>query len=337
MNKLFLVLTLVSIAVVGCGSSGNAGTGGQAGMGGAGGMAGAGGTAGVGGMGGEGGAGGTGPKCLTPQEMIRCDKVLNIAHRGGRRIRPEHTIVAYDQALLDGADILELDVHETMDGVLVVMHDSTVNRTTDCTGAIKEMLFADIRECDAGYNFDPDGDDSYPYRGMGLVVPTMVEVFERYPETAFVIEVKQGNPSIVDHFVEVIREHGVEDKMTGSAFSDALLQELRVAAPEIPTNLGTNEVLVFWGESFGGLDPEYVPPAEYLQVPPQYNIGDRIVDVLHPDFVPSAHELGMYVHVWTINEEEEMRFLLENYDLDGIMTDDPPLLAKVIDELGLGD
>ena len=329
MNKLFLVLTLVSIAVAGCGSSENDGTGGQAGAGGSGG------TAGVGGLGGNGGAGGTGPKCQTPQEMIRCDKVLNIAHRGGRRIRPEHTIVAYDQALLDGADILELDVHETMDGILVVMHDGTVNRTTDCTGAIKEMLFADIRECDAGYNFDPDGDESYPYRGMGLVVPTMVEVFERYPETAFVIEVKQSNPSIVDHFVEVIREHGVEDKMTGSAFDDALLQELRIAAPEIPTNLGETEVLVFWGKSSdpGGLDPEYEPPAEFLQVPTERG-G---IPVLHPDFVPVAHELGMYVHVWTINDEEEMRFLLENYDLDGIMTDDPPLLAKVIDELGLGD
>ena len=265
--------------------------------------------------------------------MIRCDKVLNIAHRGGRRIRPEHTILAYDQALADGADILELDVHETIDGMLVVMHDGTVDRTTNCTGAIKEMTFADLRECDAGYNFTKDEGATYPYRDTGLVVPTMVEVFERYPGTAFVIEVKQGEPSIVDHFVEVIREHGVEDKMTGSAFSVDLLEELRVAAPEIPTNLGTNEVLVFWGQSFEGVDPEYEPPAEFLQVPTE-RAG---VEILHPDFVPAAHELGMYVHVWTINDEEEMRFLLETYDLDGIMTDDPPLLAKVISELGLGD
>ena len=103
MNKLFLFLTMISIAAVGCDSS-SADTGG-----------------------GE-------PKCKTPQEMIRCDKVVNIAHRGGRRIRPEHTLLAYDQALEDGTDILELDVHETSDGMLVVMHDSTVDRTTSCTG-----------------------------------------------------------------------------------------------------------------------------------------------------------------------------------------------------------
>ena len=165
----------------------------------------------------------------------------------------------------------------------------------------------------------------------------MEEVFERYPDTAFVIEVKQSDPSIVDHFVEVIRDHGVEDKMTGSAFSDDLLLELRSAAPDIPTNMGTGETTIFWGYSFAELDPAYEPPAEFLQVPPQFNVGDRLVDVLHPGFVPRARELDMFVHVWTINDEEEMRFLIETYGIDGIMTDDPPLLTKVIDELGVGD
>ncbi len=197
MNKLFLFLIFVSVAAFGCESS----------------------DSGVTGPGGAGGQGGSGPKCSTPQEMLRCDKVVNIAHRGGRRIRPEHTLLAYDQALEDGADILELDVHETSDGMLVVMHDATVDRTTDCTGLIKEMTFADLRNCDAGYNFSNDDGQTYPYRGTGLVVPTMQEVFDRYPDAPFIIEVKQSDPSIVDHFVEVIRDYGVEDKMTGSAFS----------------------------------------------------------------------------------------------------------------------
>jgi glycerophosphoryl diester phosphodiesterase len=280
---------------------------------------------------------GSEPKCETPQEMIRCDKVLNIAHRGGRRIRPEHTLLAYDQALADGADILELDVHETSDGVLVVMHDDTVDRTTDCTGAIKEMTLAELRECDAGYEFTDDDGQTYPYRGTGLVVPTLVEVFEGYLDTAFVIEIKQDTPSIVDHFVEVVREHQVEDKMVGAAFSDDVLEELRIAAPEIPTSMGVTETFQFWGYSFEELDPAYDPPGEFLQVPPQYDLGNRIVDVLHPGFVPRAHELDMYVHVWTINEEEEMRFLIETYEVDGIITDDPPLLSSVIEDLGVGD
>lgn len=295
-----------------------------------------GGAAGAGGMGGGGGAGGGEPKCTTPQEMLRCDKVLNIAHRGGRRIRPEHTLLAYDQALEDGADVLELDVHETSDGELVVMHDDTVDRTTDCTGAIKEMTFEALRQCDAGYDFSPDGGETYPYRGTGLVVPTMQEVFDRYPDAPFVIEIKQANPPIVDHFVEVIRDNGVTDKMIGAAFSDSVLAALRAAAPEIATSMGVNETLVFWGKSFDPIDPEYDPPAEFLQVPTQYDVGDRIVDVLHPGFVPRAHELDMYVQVWTINDEETMRDLIE-MGVDGIMTDDPPLLTSVIDDLGAGD
>jgi len=329
MNKLLLILSMI-VVTAGCGSSSDSGTGGTAGTGGAGGMGGA------GGSGGMAGSGGTEPKCTTPQAMLRCDKVLNIAHRGGRRIRPEHTLLAYDQALEDGADILELDVGETSDGALVVMHDDEVDRTTDCTGLIKEMTFAEIRECDAGYEFTPDDGETYPYRGMGLVVPTLQEVFDRYPDVAFIIEIKQETPSIVDNFVQTLRDSGVEDKMIGSQFSDDVLAELRAAAPEIATNTGVNETLVFWGKAFDDLDPEYEPPAEFLQVPTQFDVGDRIVDVLHPGFIPRAHELDMYVHVWTINDEQEMRDLIA-LGVDGIMTDDPPLLTKVINELGVGD
>ena len=330
MNKLFLVLTILSVAALGCDSS-SSGTGGQAGA------AGMGGAGGQGGAGGEGGAGGTGPKCQTPQEMLRCDKVLNIAHGGGLLIRPAHTIVAYDQALEDGTDMLELDIHETMDEVIVVMHDATLDRTTDCTGEIKAMTFAEIRECDAGYHFDPDGDESYPYRDMNLRVPSLEEVLERYPDTAVNIEIKQKDPSLVDNLVDLVREYEFEDKMIGASFSDDVLMELRTAAPEIATSLGEGESLDFWIKSNAEIDPEYVPPGEFLQFPVQYNLGGTIVNVLHDGLVPRVNELGMYIHMWTINDEEEMRWLIEVQGVHGIMTDNPPLLTKVINELGAGD
>lgn len=327
MYKLFLVLTIVCAAAVGCDTSSDGG----------GGSGGAGGTAGTGGVGGQGGAGGTAVTCDTPQEVLRCDKVLNIAHRGGRRIRPEHTIVAYDQALVDGADVLELDVHETSDGVLVVMHDDTVDRTTDCTGLIQETTFAALRECDAGYEFTTDGGMTYPYRGMGLVVPSLEEVFERYTDAPFVIEIKQEMPSIVDSFVDLVRENEVEDKMIGAAFDDAVLLELRAAAPEIATSMGVDETTIFFLRSFDVLDPSYEPPGEFLQVPPVFDLGEVPVDVLHEGFVPRAHELDMFVHVWTINDEQEMRDLIEMKGVDGIMTDDPPLLTSVIEDLSAAD
>ena len=299
MNKLFLVLTTVSIAVAGCSSGG--------------------------------------PKCETPQEMLRCDKVLNIAHGGGLLIRPDHTIEAYDKALEDGADMLELDVHETIDGVIVVMHDATVDRTTSCRGTIKEMTFAEILECDAGYHFDPDGDKTYPYRGMGLLVPSLEEVLERYPDTAVNIEIKQTEPSIVDNLVGVIRKHEFEDKMICASFSDDAMAEFRDAAPDIATSLAEQESLQFWTKSWAPLEPDYVPPGEFLQLPIEYDLGGSTVPVFHDGFMDRVEELNMYIHVWTVNEEDEMRWLIEVQGVHGIMTDNPPLLTKVINELGAGD
>jgi len=304
MNKLFLVSMRILIAVAGCSSDGS---------------------------------GGSEPKCKTPQEMLRCDKVLNIAHGGGLLIRPTHTLLAYDQALKDGADMLELDIHETSDGVIVVMHDETVDDTTSCTGLIKEMTFAELRECDAGYHFTKDDGETYPYRGMGLVVPSLEEVLDRYPDTAVNIEIKQREPSLVGNLVDLVRQYEFEDKMVGASFSDEVLAELRAAAPEIATSLGEGESLDYWLASNVELDPEYDPPGEFLQLPVEYELAGTIVPVLHPGFVPRVEELDMYVHIWTVNDEDEMRWLIEVQGVHGIMTDDPPLLTKVIKELGAGD
>jgi len=325
MNKLFLLLAAVLVAGAGCGAS-DEGTAGAGGIGGAGGMGGAGGT---------GGNGGASSKCVTPGEILRCDGVvLNIAHRGGRRVWPEHTLLAYEEALASGTDVLELDIHETSDGVIVIMHDDTIDRTTDGTGAIKAMTFAELRTYDAGYNFTTDGGTTYPYRDMGLVVPTLEEVFEEFPDAPYVIEIKQGEPSIVDDFVAMAREYDKVEQMNGAAFDDDILAELREAAPEMGTSFGEQEVLIFFVQSSkeGGPDPDYVPPAEFLQVPPVRG-G---VEVLHDQFVPVAHALGLKVHVWTINEEEEMRTLIEDLGVDGIMTDYPPLLTSVIEDTGTG-
>jgi glycerophosphoryl diester phosphodiesterase len=328
MNKLFLFLTIILIAGAGCSSSndGTAGAGGTAGIGGMG---------GAGGSGGQGGTGGAPPDCSTPEALLRCDGVvLNIAHRGGRRIRPEHTLVAYEQALADGADVLELDIHATSDGVIVVMHDDMIDRTTNGEGFIKDMTFAELRIYDAGYNFTTDDGATYPYRDMGLVVPSLEEVLEAFPDVPYVIEIKQAEPSIVDAFVAMTREHGVVDQINGASFNDDVLAELRAAAPEMATSFSEDEVVEYFLQSGNpdGIDPSYVPPAEFLQVPPRQ--GE--LEVLHERFIPTAHELGLKVHVWTINDEEEMRTLIEDFGVDGIMTDDPPLLTTVIEETGTG-
>ncbi len=319
MNKLLLYITSIAIALTGCGTESN----------------GTGGTAGAGAAGGAGGAGGSAVSCATAEEILSCDGVvLNIAHRGGLRIRPEHTLVAYEQALADGADVLELDIHATSDGVIVVMHDDTIDRTTDGMGAIKEITFDELRTYDAGYRFTTDEGATFPFRGMGLLVPSLEEVLDTFPDVPYLIEIKQAAPSIVDEFVAITRARDVVRQINGASFDDAVLTELRAKAPEIATSFAFDEVVEYVQNTID-LDeaaPGYVPPAEFLQVPP----SQGPFTVLHPTFVSIAHQLGLKVHVWTINDEQEMRELINDFGVDGIITDDPPLLTTVLDDTGTG-
>ncbi len=259
-----------------------------------------------------------------PEELLFSDQFLNIAHRGGRAIRPEHTMVAYEHALSVGADVLELDVHATSDGILVVMHDSTIDRTTNGIGAIQELTFEEIRTFDAAFRFTEDGGETFPFRGQGLLVPTLAEVFEAFPDVPYVIEVKQESPSIIDAFVVLCREHGAIDQMIGAAFSDQVLVELREAAPEMATSMALVEVAAFWG-----LPPEdeatYEPPGEFLQVPTTF----QGIDVLIPSFLERAERFGLKIQVWTINDADQMGDLVQ-LGVDGIITDYPDRLSEVI-------
>lgn len=260
---------------------------------------------------------------LPAEEVLWSDRLLNIAHAGGKGTRPEHTMLAYETALADGADVLELDVHATADGVLVLMHDDTVDRTTDGTGAIKEMTFAELRELDAGYRFTMDDGATFPYRGMGLRVPTLEETLAAFPDVPYVIEIKQGTPSIVEPFLAICEDAGILDQMVASAFDVNVLEELRAAAPDVPTSFGLAEVLEFIALT-DATEPDYVPPAAFLQVPPTQG-G---IEVLSPTVVDRAHRLDLKVHAWTINDEAEMRTLID-LGIDGIITDYPARLRDL--------
>ena len=260
-----------------------------------------------------------------PEDVLWADRVLNIAHRGGRAERPEHTLVAYDHAREAGADVLELDVHATADGVLVVMHDDTVDRTTDGEGLIQELTLKEIKALDAGYDFSEDGGATFPYRGMGLEVPTLEEVFEAHPDAAYVIEIKQASPSIVAPFLELCQQAQVHDQMVASAFAASTLEEIREQDPQMPTNFGVTEVLAFLAVT-DETAAEYVPPGQFLQVPPEQS-G---IPILTPAFIERAAQFELKVHAWTINDETEMQELID-LGVDGLITDHPTVLGGLLE------
>ena len=253
-----------------------------------------------------------------PDDELR--PVLNIAHRGGSHLAPEETMPAFENAVAIGVDMLELDVHASADGVVVLCHDVTVDDTTDGTGLIKEMTLAELRRLDAGYWFTRDGGQSYPFRGQGVQIATLEEVLSAFPESQYTIELKQDEPPIVDAVLEVVDRHGARDRIIFAAVDDGTLQALRAAQPPLRTSFGLQEVADF-ALLTAAEEATYEPPAEVFQVPDF---------ALRVDFIERAHRLQLPVQVWTVNDPELMHYYI-GLGVDGIITDDPATLQQILD------
>ena len=250
---------------------------------------------------------------------------LAIAHRGGAGLWPENTLYAFERAAALGVDVIETDVHATADGELVVFHDDTIERTTDGKGRVGSLTLAQVKGLDAAYNFSTDGGRSFPLRGTGIKVPTLREVFEALPRMRFNIEPKHAAQSLSKPLCRLIREHGMKDKVLVASFSGSVLTEFRRECPEVATSAATGEVAHFLALEEAGLAASYSPSMQALQVPERAGA----LRVLTRDFVAAAHGRNLRVHVWTVDEEADMRRLLD-MGVDGIMTDYPDRLLKLL-------
>lgn len=235
-----------------------------------------------------------------------------IAHGGAQAYAPGDTLPAFELALEQGADTLEMDLQLTADGEVVVIHDGTVDRTTDGAGAVADMTLAELKELDAGHAFEgPDG--GYPYRGTGVEIPTLEEVFAAFPDTFLIVELKtDGGPEIADEVAERIRVHDRQGQVAVASFSVEYLQRFRRLLPDVPTNMPEGELRDLYILQLVGLDRWWTPPGELLQVP-EVHEGRRVVTA---GFADAAHRLGADVQVWTVNEPEDMHRLL-NLGVDG--------------------
>jgi glycerophosphoryl diester phosphodiesterase len=251
---------------------------------------------------------------------------LVIAHRGGAGLWPENTMYAFEEARKLGVDVIETDVRSTADGALVVIHDARVERTTDGAGSVNEMTLSELKKLDAGYRWSSDGGKSFPFRGRGLTVPTLEEVFRAFPQMSFNIEPKQETPSIIEPLCRLIRAREMTNRIVIGSFSHALIEKFRRACPEIATSASPAEVSQFLALSKGAREASYKPAMQALQVP-EYAGGLR---VLTESFVEAAHRHNLKVHAWTVNERADMRRLLE-IGVDGLMTDYPDRLLELLD------
>jgi len=252
------------------------------------------------------------------------------AHRGSSGNAPENTLASFEMAIEAGADILEMDVHATCDGHIVVMHDALLERTTNGMGPVSTVTLAELKRLDAGYRFSPDKGKIHPYRGRGITVPTLREVAERFPNVPFNIEVKQNEPRIEQAVFDLLSELRHSEITLLAAEQDFIMERIRRLDSDLPTNFASTEVLEFLQRLYQNDWRDYHPRARALQIPEEY----EGMPVLTQRSLDAAHLLGLEVHVWTINEESNMRRLLK-MGVDGIMTDYPERLTKVVRELGL--
>jgi glycerophosphoryl diester phosphodiesterase len=257
--------------------------------------------------------------------FFNSEGALVMAHRGGRGLWPENTLYAFEKAAELGVDVLEMDVHSTSDGVLVIMHDDTVDRTTNGSGPIHDYTLAELKELDAGYSWTNDEGETYPFRDQGITVPALEEIFYSFPDRRLNIEIKQVQPSIVEPFCQMIRDYGREETVLVGSFDAGTVEEFREACPEVATSTTEPEVRNFFILNTLFLGELYQAPAEAFQVP-EYSDSLHIVT---GRFVNGAKNHNMDVHVWTVNEKDDMERLL-NLGIDGIITDYPDRLLEVL-------
>jgi len=250
---------------------------------------------------------------------------LVIAHQGGDGLWPGDTLYAFEHAADLGVDVLEMDLHITGDGVLVISHDETVDRTTDGTGNIEDMTLAQIKSLDAGYRWSNDKGQTFPYRGQGIIIPTLEEIFQAFPGYRMTIEIKKTETSMAAPFCKLIRAYSMQDKILVATFYDERMEEFRHVCPEVATSSAKQETTVFVLLSKAFLGRLYSPSFYALQVPEE----SSGITVMTPQFVRAAQERNLRVEPWTIDDPVQMQVYID-WGVDGLITDRPDLMLELL-------
>lgn len=239
------------------------------------------------------------------------------AHRGGSGLRPENTIIAFDHGLSLGADGLEFDVHLSRDGVVVVHHDTLLDRTTTGRGPLAALTADELARLDAARLWKE-------YAGQGIGIPTLRDVLHRYRDRPLVIELKVNTPALAQKTIDEVRAADAVDRVALGSFGTRVLRAARAYEPRILTGSSREETRLALYRSWCRL-PVRRPAYNAYQVPEMAG-STRVVS---ERFVRYAHEAGCAVQVWTVDREEDMRRLL-GWGVDGIISDRPDVAVEVV-------
>lgn len=250
-------------------------------------------------------------------------------HRGGGQWRPEHTLKAYQDVVERWPQaLLEMDVRLTKDGVVVLHHDASVDRTTDGTGPIEDLTLAEVRALDAGYDFTPDDGATFPYRGRGLQIATLDEVLGALPEARWLIEPKTDGP-LVTEVARLVKAHEAESRVILASFKPAVVEKAKVLMPDVLTcyTMISGMTLLSALRAGGDTWQRYQPDDDILSL----SQGMVKQFEITADQIAQVQSKGIKVQVHTLNTAAEIRAALE-LGVDSILSDRPDILAEVLAE-----
>ncbi len=270
------------------------------------------------------------PPTRTPTAYFTATPPLVIAHQGGNHLRPGNTMAAFEHARGLGADVLEMDLHMSRDGTVVVIHDATVDRTTNGTGAVSALTLAELVALDAGFHW-PLHDSAaplngHPYRGEGLTIPTLEAVLRRFDQVRLLLEIKQAKPPMEAVVCAQLTEANRLDDVVVASFHHDVLASFRELCPTVATGASSREVAWFLRLQTLELTRMFRAPALVLHLPARR----EDTDLLDEAVVRAAQQWGLATEFWTINDRDGMRRAIRA-GAHGVMTDRPDLL---LDELG---
>ena len=270
---------------------------------------------------------------MTVSRIFQLDRPLIFAHRGGASLAPENTVLALRTAVGLGVDVIETDLQLTKDNQFVLFHDDNLSRMAGKKEAIRDFTLDELKQIDITYNLSPDEGVTFPYRGQGHQILTLSEAFDEFTDTVFNLDIKNKDDREAPELLAAeLTKYKRENSVIVASFHDRQLERFRTLMPNVATAASPGEVSRF---VFGVKARTLRLVARNLkyrafQVPIKYGR----INVVSSRFINAAHERGIAVHVWTINDRTTMEQLIE-MEVDGIMTDSPEMLRELYRERGL--
>ena len=248
--------------------------------------------------------------------LTQIHRPILFAHRGASALAPQNTLASFKRALEDGAEAIELDVKLTADGKVIVLHDQTVNRTTNGQGDVRRLSLSELKKLDAGSCFSPEFANE--------PIPTLDEVFSAVGKKLYInVEITNyatPTDALPRRVAELVRGHGLEDWVMFSSFNALNLIRLRRMLPQVPVGILAEEGSR--GAAARGFAGRIVAP----------KIVHPYFSDVEEEYVFRQHCFGRRIHVWTVNAPAEMRRLFQ-LQVDGIFTDNPRLASRVLEEM----